>query len=99
MIILTRSASIAPGKSRDAIAYAKQIAKYLKDKHGTTAEILMPIGGNPYRIAWQTHLPGLAELDSFSAKLAADNEYLELTAKNSAWVIPGSVHDDLWRTV
>jgi hypothetical protein len=31
--------------------------------------------------------------------LNADNEYLEMIAKNSAWVIPGSVHDDMWRTV
>jgi hypothetical protein len=99
MITLTRSASIAPGKAREAINYAKQIAQYLREEHATTAEILMPVGGNPYRIAWQIHFAGLAELDSLSAKLNADNEYLEMIARNSAWVIPGSVHDDLWRTV
>jgi hypothetical protein len=99
MIILTRSASIAPGKAREAISYAKQIAHYLKEEHATTAQILMPVGGNPYRIAWQIHLAGLAELDSLSAKLNADTEYLEMIAKNSAWVIPGSIHDDMWRTV
>jgi hypothetical protein len=99
MITLTRSASIAPGKAREAIAYAKQIAQYLREEHGTTAEILMPVGGNPYRIAWQIRLAGLAEVDGLSAKLNADNEYLEMIAKNSAWVSPGSVHDDMWRTV
>jgi hypothetical protein len=99
MITLTRSASIAPGKYVDAVAYAKQITKYLKEKHGVTTEIQTPIGGNPYRIAWQTHLPGLADLESLSAKLTADKEYLEMTAKNSALLLPGSLHDELWRTI
>jgi hypothetical protein len=50
MITITRTASIAPGKSGNAVAFGHQIAKYLKEKYGATLEVLMPIGGSPLRI-------------------------------------------------
>ena len=30
-----------------------QIAKHVKEKYGTAVELLMPIGGDPNRIAWR----------------------------------------------
>ncbi len=53
MITHLRSAAIAPGKTGEAIAYAQSIAKLVKEKYRTAVEILMPIGGNPARIAWR----------------------------------------------
>ena len=47
MISIMRTAAIAPGKTGDAIAFAHQIAKHLKEKYGVTVELLMPVGGNP----------------------------------------------------
>jgi len=60
MITFVRSALIAPGKTGDAIAFANQVAKHIKDKHGTALEMLMPIGGNPNRIAWHARYESLA---------------------------------------
>jgi hypothetical protein len=99
MIAFARTASIAPGKVSDAVAFANQMAKYIKDKYGRTLQIFMPVGGNPYRIEWRTSYQDLAELESVSAKLMADTEYLGLIAKNSATFLPGSAHDEIWKSI
>jgi hypothetical protein len=99
MITIIRSASIAPGKTGDAIAFANQIAKYIKEKYGTTLELLMPVGGNPSRIAWHARYESLGQWETLTAKLTADTDYLGVIAKNSATFLPGSVHDEIWRTI
>jgi hypothetical protein len=99
MITFTRTASIAPSKTGDAIAFANQVARHIREKYGTTLELLMPIGGNPGRIAWQTRYQNLGEWEALSAKLFADSEYMGLLAKNGSAFLPGSVHDEIWRTI
>ena len=47
MISQLRLAAIAPGKTGEAIAFANQIANYVKEKYGMAFEILMPIGWEP----------------------------------------------------
>lgn len=47
MIAITRTASIAPGKASNAMAYAHQVAKYIKEKRVKTLEVLMPMVGIP----------------------------------------------------
>jgi len=99
MIAFTRSASIAPGKTADALRFGHDVAKFVKDKHGITLELLMPIGGNPSRIAWHCRFEGLTQWESLIGKLMADKKYLDLVAKSSDAFLPGSVHDDIWRTI
>lgn len=99
MITFTRTASIAPGKAREAMAFGQQIAKLIKEKHGVTLEILMPVGGNPYRIAWRTRYESLAQLETFTAKVLADSHYMATVAENSATFLPGSISDEIWRTL
>jgi hypothetical protein len=99
MITFVRTASIAPGKTNEALAFAHQIAKHVKDKHGTTVELLMPVGGNPNRIAWQARNESLAQWEAFTAKLLADTDYMGMLAKNSANFLPGSAFDEIWRTI
>jgi hypothetical protein len=99
MITFIRSASIAPGKTGDAIAFANQIGKHIKENYGVTIELLMPVGGNPNRMAWHAHYESLAQLEALAAKLLADTEYMGTIAKNSATFLPGSVHDEIWRTI
>ena len=99
MITITRTASIAPGKTGNAIAFGHQVAKYIKEKHGTSLEVMMPIGGNPARIAWYTRYESLAQWEALTGKLLADKDYLALTAKHSDTFLPGSVHDHIWRTI
>jgi hypothetical protein len=51
MIAFVRSYSIMPGKTPDAVAVAHKIKKHAKEKHGFEINLIMPIGGNPNRIA------------------------------------------------
>jgi hypothetical protein len=99
MISIMRTAAIAPGKTGDAIAFAHQIAKHLKEKYGVTVELLMPVGGNPGRIAWRSAYESLAEWEALVTKLIADTEYMAAIAKDSATFLPGSVLDEIWRTI
>ena len=54
MIAFVRVASVKPGKQVAAMAFAKDIAGFLKSSHHLDVEVLRPIGGNPQRIAWST---------------------------------------------
>jgi hypothetical protein len=99
MIAISRTASIAPGKTGDAITLAHDVAKYIKDKHSTTLEVFMPIGGNPARISWHARYDSLAEWETLSAKLLADKKYMNLLSKNKDTFLPGSVRDEIWRTI
>jgi hypothetical protein len=99
MVRFVRTASVAPGKLGDALAFAKAIAEYIAKRHGVTLEVLMPVGGNPQRIAWKTDYASLAALEEVTTKLLADATYLEMSAKGSGNFIAGSLNDAIWRTV
>jgi hypothetical protein len=99
MISFSRTASIAPGKAGDAIAFGQLMAKYIKETYGTTIDVLMPIGGNPNRISWHARYDSLAQWETVTAELLTDKVYVEMVSKQSNTFVPGSVHDDLWRSV
>jgi hypothetical protein len=99
MISFMRTASIAAGKTVDAIAFAHQITKFLGEKYDLKVAICLPIGGNPNRIGWHTMYASLADLETTMAKLMADPEYMALIAANAANMIAGSVYDDIWRVL
>jgi hypothetical protein len=99
MVTFTRSALIAPGKTREAMAFANQMVKLIKDKYDTKLEILVPIGGNPNRISWYARYETLAQWEALASKLFSDMDYMDAVARNSATFLPGSVNDDLWRTL
>jgi hypothetical protein len=91
MVNFMRTAVIAPGKTADALAFANQVARHIREKHGTTLELLMPIGGNPEGSRYQSRGEG----ETLSAILIADSEYMGMIAKNASTFLPGSVHDEL----
>jgi hypothetical protein len=99
LVTVIRSASIAPGKTADALAFAHNIATLINNKFDKKLDLMMPVGGNPARIAWRGDYANLSEWETLSAKLLADPEYLALVATTAAFVIPGSVNDDIWRTI
>ena len=99
MIRVVRTASIAPGKVGDALAFAKQVSDFIAKKHGVQLQVMLPVGGNPHRVAWRTEYPDLGAMETFQAKLMADPKYVELLAKGGANFIAGSVNDSIWRTL
>jgi len=99
MLYFSRTASIAPGKASEAIAFGHLIAKYIKETYGTDLVVLVPIGGDPNRISWRTHYASLADFEAITTNLMTDKLYMEMVAKQSNTFLPGSIRDDLWRTV
>jgi hypothetical protein len=99
MIRFVRTASIAPGKLGDAIAFAKQVSVLIEKIAKVKLEVMMPVGGNPNRIAWRTEYASLAAMEEATAKLMADPKYLSLLSKGGANFIAGSVNDSIWRTI
>ena len=99
MIAFNRMASIAAGKTTNAIAFAHQIAAYMKEAYGLELEVLLPIGGNPQRIAWSTRYNDLAAFDAVSSKLLTDKHYWEIVGKGTENFIAGSMRDSIWRVI
>jgi hypothetical protein len=99
MIAFVRTAGVAPGKTGAAIAFAHEIAAYMKSAYGVELEVLRPIGGNPQRIAWSTRYKDLAAMEEVSTKSLADKQYWAIVNKGSDNFVPGSMHDAIWQTV
>ncbi len=99
MIRFVRTASVAPGKFGDAIAFAKKISEFIGKQHGAKPEVMLPVGGNPHRIAWRSEYADLAALEKFQSKLMADPKYITLLSEGGANFIAGSVNDAIWRTL
>ncbi len=99
MITFVRTAVIMPGKLPDAMTFNQQVTKLLRDKFDLDVHASTPVGGNPHRMAWTTSYSSLAEFDAMSIKINADADYQKLIAAHVSTVVPGSVHDELWRSV
>ena len=99
MIRFVRSASIAPGRLGDALAFAKQVSDYIGSHFGVRLEVMMPVGGNPNRVAWRAEYPSLAAMEEMQTKMLADPKYLEIVGKGALNFIAGSVNDSIWRTL
>jgi len=97
MIGFYRIASIAPGKLPHALAFAREIAAHIKDKHGVELSIAMPIGGNPFRIGWSTRYESLAVMEEKQGAMMGDPRYVELVVQGAELFIAGSVHDEVWK--
>lgn len=99
MITFYRSACIAPGKVQAARKFATEISSYIKAKTGVEVGAGVPIGGNPNRIGWSSSYESLAAYEATMAKLLADRKYMGMVARSADLWLPGSVHDEIWRSL
>ena len=99
MIHFTRTSSIAPGKVADAMAFAGEMIDYLSSAHGQKMTLMLPVGGNPHRLCWYTSYDNLGEMEKFQIKTMTDPKYLSILGKAAPLFIPGSAHDDIWRSI
>jgi hypothetical protein len=99
MITFVRTATIAPGKVVEALTFAHQIAKLAEKITGLKVGVSMPVGGNPFRIAWVAAQPDLAAVEANNNKLLSDPEYMKLSEGSASLFLPGSAHDEMWRSV
>jgi len=99
MITYVRIASITPGKTVEALAFAHEIAELVEKITGVKVGVSMPVGGNPFRIAWAAVEPDLAAVEATWAKLLANPEYMKMAEGSPDLFLPGSAHDEMWRSV
>jgi hypothetical protein len=99
MITYVRSANIAPGKTAEALTFAHEIANFVEKITGVKVGVSMPIGGNPFRIAWVAAEPDLASVEATWGKLMANADYMRMSEGSAACFLPGSAHDEIWRSV
>lgn len=97
MIYYLRSVTVAPGKNAGAMAFAREVAEYIKNKTGITVKVGMPVGGHASRIGWFVEYENLAQLDETQTKLLMDSDYAERVAKGADNFVAGSLEDSIWR--
>ena len=97
MILFARTASIAPGKNAEAMAFAGEICGYIKDTVGLDVGVYVPIGGNPLRIGWVADHDNLQSLEDTLEKLAGDSGYNDRIEEAGNLFIAGSLGDMLWK--
>jgi hypothetical protein len=96
MIVFSKVACIAPGKAASALGHAHEVVAYIKSTYGVDVEILLPIGGNPARVAWSVRYKDLAAYEAVNMKMRDDKHYGEMLSKNSDNFLPGST-GPLWK--
>lgn len=99
MIAFVRTAGIAPGKTGEMMAFAKEIAAYNTKLLGVEVTVLTPIGGNPQRVAWSVRYKDLGALQVAYGKMNADKGYWELVNQHVGCFAPGSLNDVIWQEV
>ena len=98
MITWSRSVGTTGEKLAGLLKYAHEAAEYTKSKTGFDIKVEVPIGGNPMRVRWTAQYENLATYEQAWAKLLSDPKFMDLIAKATQHVLPGSAVDELWRT-
>ena len=99
MITFVRTAGITPGKTSSGLTFAKEVAAHFQKQYDVTLEVLMPVGGNPARIAWSGRYKDLAAMEAVNTRMFADKAYLELVAQHHGDFVAGSLRDAIWKTL
>jgi hypothetical protein len=99
MIHFTRTSSIQPGKVADALTFAGEMIEFISATQGQKMQLMLPIGGNPHRLRFYTSYDTLGDMEKAQATLMGDANYLSILGKSASLFIPGSAHDDIWRSV
>lgn len=99
MIRFIRTASIAPGKLGDAMAFAKKVSAFIEKQTAIQMQVLLPVAGNPHRVAWTCEYASLAAMEELNAKLLGDPKYMKLLSTGKELFIAGSLNDTIWRTI
>lgn len=99
MYLFTRSARIAPGHTRDALAWAHEMTDLVNKgtdlQVGLWTQVFSPETGT---VAWSTGVEDLNQLEAAEDKLMADDHYQAMVDRGVAYV-PGGVQDGLIQVI
>jgi len=96
MVRFVRRGTIKPGKLQPALAFANEIASYVKSKIGVDVNIFMQAGGVVGRICWQTDYPDMGAVEKTNRELLTDQEFLKRVEAAADLFIQGDMRDSLW---
>jgi hypothetical protein len=99
MITFIRTATIAPDRIGEAMAFLHQVAKRAEESTEHQVTTSMQVGGKFGRIAQSTTHPNLAEFETAMAKLMGDPEYVKMLAAAAPLFLPNETHDELWQSM
>jgi len=98
MITVSRTITTTGEKFAGAVRFAHDSAGYIKSKTGVDFKVEVPVGGNPMRLRWIAQLESLAAFELMNAKLSSDPKYMDMVAKTTQHVLPGTTVDEIWQS-
>jgi len=99
MITFVRTESIAPGKLVEALTFTQQIAAFVEKIIGHKVGVSVPVGGNPFRVAWVVAMPDLAALEASFKTLQMNPEYMRQVEAAAPCFLPGEARDEIWSSL
>jgi len=96
MITFIRTSDANGVKFPAALAWAHEVAAFVKSKTGLETKVEVPTSGNPYRIRWVTQGESLATHEQNMKKIASDPKYMELMAKAGDLFHARTTCDEIW---
>jgi hypothetical protein len=96
MVRFMRSALAVIGRFPEAMAFAKEIAEYVRGTHGVDLKVYIESDGTIY---WITDYPDYETFASKRAAITADAGYWEIITKAEGLLLDGSVQDTVLTAV
>jgi hypothetical protein len=97
MITVIRTATAYPGMAGEAIAWAKDVAAFVKRVTGKEQSVCASFGGMLADIAWIGHYESVGQYDEMRTKVVSDGEYRTALKKARDLFMPGSERDQIWK--
>ena len=100
MVIFTRTATIVPGKTVKAMAFAANIAEVATKVGGTKVSVMAPIAsGTAGLIAWRAEFENLGAMEKAIDKLLGNTDYMSMLSQAEGLFVAGGGQDIVWRDV
>jgi hypothetical protein len=101
MITVVRTASVHDGKMTEAVTWAVNATRYLRDRLGTNTQLARNIGGPVFQLHWVSTYPSLADLERVMRQIETDEGYNSRVAeaRQRGLFIATSIVDSLYESI
>ena len=99
MIKLIQSGRPLPGKSREAMQWAREVADWLNARQpGSNVQVFTEVFGASGTIYWLGDVEDIATIERQVAERRSDSDWLALMARGDGLLLPGSLWDTVLRS-
>jgi hypothetical protein len=95
-VTFVRSALMVPGKFPEAQQYVEKRIKWLKEKFGVEASLMVLLGGQVGRIATVTEEDSVAQIEKIRREIVGGALPKELATGAEGLFVPGETKDRIW---